>query len=124
MDSRGPPYKALASVKGFKEPFGNCWFARARGVLFSAAKATRESFSMEREAARSSRSSERGGTFLTKEQREMPSERDKRNDLNAGSESGEGTHGGLAIGRTTGMGAGINRGGTPGASESGGSSSS
>jgi hypothetical protein len=50
----------------------------------------------------------------------MSSERDDRDDLNEGGEDSgvEGTHGGLAIGRTTGMGAGIAKGGTPGAGES------
>ncbi len=56
----------------------------------------------------------------------MSSERDDRDDLTTGGgedegDAGvEGTHGGLAIGRTTGMGAGIAKGGTPGAGESGG----
>jgi hypothetical protein len=57
----------------------------------------------------------------------MSSERDDGDDLTTsggGEDEGdagvEGTHGGLAIGRTTGMGAGIAKGGTPGAGESGG----
>lgn len=47
----------------------------------------------------------------------MSSKRDERDDSNAG--GGEGTHGGLAIGRTTGMGAGVKKGGTPGAGDAG-----
>jgi hypothetical protein len=56
----------------------------------------------------------------------MSSEREDRGDSTTGGgederDAGvEGTHGGLAIGRTTGMGAGIAKGGTPGAGESGG----
>ena len=53
----------------------------------------------------------------------MSSERDDRDDLTKSGDGDEGahegTHGGLAIGRTTGMGAGIAKGGTPGAGESG-----
>lgn len=61
----------------------------------------------------------------------MPNERDDRDDA-AGEEistpggeagvvdEGGGTHGGLAIGRTTGMGAGIAHGGTPGPDEGSG----
>ena len=53
----------------------------------------------------------------------MSIERDDRDDVTgvgADSSEGGGTHGGLAIGRTTGMGAGIAQGGTPGADEEGG----
>jgi len=60
----------------------------------------------------------------------MSSEHDDRDDSTTGKDEGadasgesahvEGTHGGLAIGRTTGMGAGITKGGTPGAGESSG----
>ncbi|MFL6253700.1 MAG: hypothetical protein ACJ74T_01630 [Pyrinomonadaceae bacterium] len=49
----------------------------------------------------------------------MSIERDDRDDA-AGEDSVGGTHGGLAIGRTTGMGAGIADGGTPGAGEASG----
>jgi hypothetical protein len=45
----------------------------------------------------------------------MSNERDDRDDA-----AGGGTHGGLAIGRTTGMGAGVARGGTPGVGEGAG----
>ena len=53
----------------------------------------------------------------------MSSERDDRNTPDGGDTEGEGsggTHGGLAIGRTTGMGAGIADGGTPGTDEGSG----
>lgn len=49
----------------------------------------------------------------------MSSERADRDDAADGGTEGEGsgTHGGIAIGRTTGMGAGIADGGTPGPDE-------
>lgn len=54
----------------------------------------------------------------------MSIERDDRDpaagDDPEGEDSGGGTHGGLAIGRTTGMGAGIAGGGTPGPDEGSG----
>lgn len=52
----------------------------------------------------------------------MSSERDDRDDSNTG--GGAGTHGGLAIGRTTGMGAGVAKGGTPGAGDTDGGGTS
>jgi hypothetical protein len=94
-------------------------------VLFSAAKATGESFEG-REVGEGFLTGERPTRargvyiFLIKEQREMSSGRDEKDDSTEGGEGmHEGTHGGLAIGRTTGMGAGIAKGGTPGVGESG-----